>query len=104
MAESQSKLGESAINTNHQVAPRELVECRSGPVTAMDRWLARKLLELAGTPPIYVQLWDGSKISTHKAVLHSLVVADRRALWQLMYDPEYNFGELYASNRVSLPG
>jgi cyclopropane-fatty-acyl-phospholipid synthase len=104
MAESQSKLDESAINTNHQVAPRELVECRSGPVTAMDRWLARKLLELAGDPPIYVQLWDGSEISAHEAVLHSLVVADRQALWELMYDPEYNFGELYASNRVSLQG
>jgi cyclopropane-fatty-acyl-phospholipid synthase len=105
MAESQSSLGESAINTGgHQVAPREQVERRSGPVTAMDRWLARKILELAGDPPINVQLWDGSQVSTHESILHRLVVADRHALWQLVYDPEFNFGELYATNRVSLEG
>lgn len=104
MAESQSGLGESAINNDHQVAPRDQAERRSGPVTAMDRWLARKILELAGDPPINVQLWDGSEVSTHDTVLHRLVVADRQALWQLVYDPEYNFGELYATNRVMLEG
>lgn len=104
MAESQTELGESAINTDHGVAPREQHERRSGPVSAMDRWLARKLLEQAGDPPINVQLWDGSEVSTHDSVLHKLVVTDRQALWQLMYDPEFNFGELYASSRVSLEG
>ena len=104
MAESQSELGESVINTDHQVAPRQQGERRSGSVSAMDRWLARKILELAGDPPINVQLWDGSEISTHETVLHRLVVADRQALWQLVYDPEYNFGELYATSRVSLDG
>ncbi|MBI1422642.1 MAG: methyltransferase domain-containing protein [Gammaproteobacteria bacterium] len=104
MAESQPSLGESAINREHQVAPRELVERRSGPVTAMDRWLSRKILEMAGDPPINVRLWDGNEISTHETVLHRLVVADRQALWQLVYDPEFNFGELYATNRVSLEG
>ena len=104
MAESQSSVGESVINTDHRVAPREQVERRTGPVSAMDRWLARKILELAGDPPINVQLWDGSEISTHDTVLHRMVVADRQALWQLVYDPEYNFGELYATNRVMLEG
>lgn len=104
MAESQSSLGESAINTEHQVAPRNQVERRSGPAHAMDRWLARKILELAGDPPINIRLWDDSEVSTHESVLHKLVVADRQALWQLVYDPEYNFGELYSSNRVSLEG
>jgi len=104
MAESQSSAGESAIQTDHQVAPKEFEVRRSGPVTAMDRWLARKILELAGDPPINIQLWDGSQLCTHETFLHSLVIADRQALWQLMYDPEYNFGELYASSRVSLEG
>ena len=104
MAESQSGVGESAINTDHQVAPREQEERRSGSVSGMDRWLARKILELAGDPPINIQLWDGSEISTRDKVLHRMVVADRQALWQMVYDPEYNFGELYATNRVSLEG
>lgn len=104
MAESQTSLGESAINHDHQVAPRKQAERRSGSVNAMDRWLARKILELAGDPPISILLWDGNEISTHESVLHKLVVADRQALWQLVYDPEFNFGELYSSNRVSLEG
>ncbi|MEJ2440402.1 MAG: cyclopropane-fatty-acyl-phospholipid synthase [Gammaproteobacteria bacterium] len=104
MAESQSGLSESAINTDHQVAPREQRMRSSGPVTAMDRWLARKILELAGDPPINVQLWDDSEVSTHDSVLHKLVITDRQALWQLVYDPEFNFGELYSSSRVSLEG
>lgn len=104
MAESQSGAGESAIQSDHQVAPREQEVRRSGPVTAMDRWLARKILELAGDPPINIKLWDDSQISTHDSFLHTLVIADRQALWQLMYDPEYNFGELYATDRVGLEG
>ena len=104
MAESPSGMNEAAINTEHHVAPRSQVERRSGPVTAMDRWLGRKILELAGDPPISVRLWDDSQIATHTTVLHSLVIADRQALWQLVYDPEFNFGELYSTSRVSLEG
>ncbi len=31
-------------------------------VTALDRWIARKMLEVVGNPPIELRLWDGKPV------------------------------------------
>lgn len=101
---SESRSGESAINTDNEVAPRVRKQFSSGPVTGLDRWLARKILQTTGKPPFSIQLWDGSEVSLNKTILHRLIITDRRALWLLLFDPEYHFGDLYATRRVMLQG
>ena len=32
-------------------------------VTALDRWLARKMLEVVHNPPIVLRLWDGKPVT-----------------------------------------
>ena len=101
---SESRSGESTINTDHAVAPRVHKQYSSGPVTALDRWLATKLLQSTGKPPFSIQLWDGSEVILNQSILHRLIITDRRALWLLLFDPEYHFGDLYATRRVMLQG
>lgn len=104
MTTSGPRSGESAVNTEHDVAPRSVTVRQSRHVTGLDRWLAQKMLDVVGNPTFCIQLWDGSEITTHKDISHKLVITDRRALWWLLFDAEYHFGELYASRRVMVQG
>lgn len=100
---SQDEIG-NRINTDHGVAPGTRQVRRSGKVSAADRWLVRKILAFASNPPFSIQLWDGSEYNTGGEVRHKMFLADRPALWLLAYDPEYYFGELYASRRLMVSG
>jgi cyclopropane-fatty-acyl-phospholipid synthase len=75
-----------------------------GHVTAPDRWLVRKMLEVVGKPPVAIALWDGQDVVAPEAPVARLTVHDRTALFKLILDPELHFGDLYSSGRIELDG
>ncbi|MBI3562779.1 MAG: class I SAM-dependent methyltransferase [Gammaproteobacteria bacterium] len=86
------------------VAPAYLKSFSSGEVIAIDRWMATKMLQGVGSPPIRLLLWDNSGITLTEHPRATLRVMDRNALWCLLYDPEFYFGELFSTGRVQVEG
>jgi hypothetical protein len=57
-------------------------------VSALDRWMARKLLDLLGQPPLAFVLWNGEEISPSGAVPTVRVrMHDSEVLHQLLMNP-----------------
>jgi cyclopropane-fatty-acyl-phospholipid synthase len=76
-----------------------------GPVHKTERWLTKRVLEMAGNPPIAIVLWDGSEITaSRQPVLGRLLVHDRRALRKLAINPDLELGELYSAGRIDVEG
>lgn len=87
---------------NDKIAGRTAAQ---GKASLPDRWLARRLLDGVGQPPITVALWDGAEFTpTGAASVARLVINDRRALQKLVANPEYEFGELYSAGRIEIEG
>ncbi|MHB8745236.1 MAG: class I SAM-dependent methyltransferase [Gammaproteobacteria bacterium] len=77
----------------------------TGRPTFPDRWLVRRLLEVAGQPPVTIVLPDGTTVAgATGADGPRLVIRDRIALQRLLANPEYEFGELYSAGRVDIEG
>ena len=63
----------------------------SARVTWLDRWLARKLLQVAGDPPISLALWDGVPVKQPPAnPVAKLRYWDRPALLKTIANDELN--------------
>ena len=75
-----------------------------GKSFSFEQKLLYKLLQAAGDPPITVNLWDGTSITTSDAPQFALTVDDRRALWGLVSNPDLKLGELYTQGRVHIDG
>jgi cyclopropane-fatty-acyl-phospholipid synthase len=76
-----------------------------GPVHQTERWLTKRLLEMAGSPPLAIVLWDGTEIKTgRQPVLGRLRIHDRRALRKLAINPDLELGELYGAGRIDVEG
>ncbi len=73
-------------------------------VTAFDRWLVHKMLDVVGRPPIAIALWDGHVVAEPDDPVARITVHDRAAMFKLIADPELHFGDLYSSGRVELEG
>ncbi|TVP57615.1 MAG: class I SAM-dependent methyltransferase [Halomonadaceae bacterium] len=66
-----------------------------------ERWMAEKFLALAGNPPLALNLWDRDQVQAPgQPVQFTLRVADRRALYELMSNPNLAFGDLYSAGRL----
>ena len=50
-----------------------------------------------------IVLWDGSRIGPEETVA-DVEVADRRALWGIVVNPDLHFGDLYAEGRIRVHG
>ena len=75
------------------------------PVSALDRWMARKLLDLLGQPPFAFVLWNGEEISPSGAVPAARVLMhDSEVLHQLLINPALHFGDLYTAGRIDIEG
>ncbi len=73
--------------------------------TWLDRNLAKAMLRIAGAPPFAFKLWDGERIVLDGAAPRTEVrFADRNALWQLLTNPNLNFGDLYSVGRIEIEG
>jgi len=74
------------------------------PVLALERWLARKLLELSGHPRVSIVLWNGEEVPGAAAPLARMHIRDRDALYRLIRHPYLHFGDLYSVGRIEIEG
>ncbi len=74
-------------------------------VTALDRWMARKMLEVVHNPPIELKLWDGEPVTPPvDRPVARLQYHNRGAMLKTIVNPELYFGDLYSSGQVSFSG
>lgn len=70
-----------------------------------ERWLAGKLLGMAGAPPVRLKLWNGETIDPEQTTPEFTIhLADPGALHSLVTNPNLAFGDLYASGRIEVEG
>ena len=96
----------SASDLNQSVTPhgKARLQERSG-TTAVDRYVAGKILAFLGDPDIRLRLWDGNELQTARDESSPLLwFRDRGALYRTLRYPELNFGELYSQGRIEIEG
>ncbi|MGH7242858.1 MAG: class I SAM-dependent methyltransferase [Phycisphaerales bacterium] len=73
---------------------------------AIARWLAHRLLSAARNPPISIVLWNSEEVPSKapRPSVGRIVLRTRRALFRLLMDPEFQFGELYSSGELEIDG
>jgi cyclopropane-fatty-acyl-phospholipid synthase len=79
---------------NHKVNTANLFE----------RWLARMLLSAIGNPPIGLAFGNGVTLKATERPGPLLIIRDLATLLKLLFNPEYNFGELYTQGRIEVDG
>lgn len=101
------------MTKKHKTAPLSLPDAAWGAeprhgarhVAGWERWLARKLLELSGRPPVAVRLWSGEEIDAAGTTPVARVwLRDRGALYRLLLHPDLHFGDLYSTGRLEVEG
>jgi cyclopropane-fatty-acyl-phospholipid synthase len=70
---------------------------------AWDRWLVARLMERLSGDPIVIDLWDAPRNPPADDKVH-VRVRDRRALYQLLINPDLHFGDLYSAGRLEVNG
>lgn len=73
-------------------------------VRNLEQWLIRRLLQLVKDYPLSLALWDGQCLSLHPEPELTLIIHDRAALYTLIRNPDYEFGELFSQGRISVEG
>ena len=74
-------------------------------VSVLDRWMARKLLDLLSDPPLTFVLWNGEKIpSADKPSVARVHFRDSEVLQKLLVNPALHFGDLYSAGRIEVEG
>lgn len=73
--------------------------------SAVDRWLIKQVTSRLGDAPIDVVLWDVPLEQVPEQEGRVAVrIADRKALMQLLANPELHFGDLYSAGRLEVRG
>jgi cyclopropane-fatty-acyl-phospholipid synthase len=103
-SESQEVAQQDQAANHHAMTPAWCPVPASGEVNALDRWMAEKMLQVVGKPALQVKLWDNACVTATASSLFTLHIHDRNALWCLLYDPEFYFGDLFAAGRVTVEG
>jgi cyclopropane-fatty-acyl-phospholipid synthase len=72
---------------------------------SFDRWLLYRLLVSLGRPPLTIRLWDGTEVTAcEEGPNVTMTVHDRRALYRLILDPAFHFGDGYSDARITVEG
>jgi cyclopropane-fatty-acyl-phospholipid synthase len=71
--------------------------------TALDRWLIKQITSKLGPSPVRIMLWDEADVPPREGGVN-LRVLDRKALWQLVVNPDLHFGDLYSAGRIQVRG
>jgi cyclopropane-fatty-acyl-phospholipid synthase len=71
--------------------------------TGFDRWLAKQITTKLGESPVRIALWDAPDVAPRDGAVH-LRILDRKALWQLVVNPDLHFGDLYSAGRLQVRG
>jgi len=70
-----------------------------------ERWLVAKLMRMAGSPPVRFRLWNGETIEPEQQPARfTLSLADPKALYSLVANPNLAFGDLYSAGRLEVDG
>lgn len=78
---------------------------RHGLLSKLECWLLRRLLRALGSPSVTVALPSGREIAvTSEAASARIRIRNRRTLWRLLANPEFQFGEAYASGDLEFEG
>jgi len=76
-----------------------------GNVTAMDRWIALKMMEVVGNPPVVLKLWDGVEISPPcDDPIAVITYCDRNAMFKTIINPELHWGDIYCTGQLEFEG
>ncbi|MFO1318844.1 MAG: class I SAM-dependent methyltransferase [Burkholderiales bacterium] len=75
-------------------------------VSALERRLIQKLLEVCGHPPLAVQLWTGEQITgnAREQPIARFVVRERGALFRMLMNPELYTGDDYSAGHIDIEG
>ena len=74
-------------------------------VTWLDRWLAKKMMAVAGNPNIVLRLWDGEEITGPvENPVAAIVYRNRKAIWKTIINPELYWGDLYCNGELEFEG
>lgn len=74
-------------------------------VSRAEKWLARRMLQAIGNPPIAMVLCDGDVLSASADCPSArVIIHDRAMLLKIAVDPLVNFGEGYSEGRIDLEG
>jgi cyclopropane-fatty-acyl-phospholipid synthase len=68
--------------------------------------LLSRLLDYLGNPLLEFVLWTGERVRAPSVVepVARLLIADRKALYGLLADPQVRFGEAYSAGRITVEG
>src|SRR5688572_28266740 len=69
----------------------------------LDRWLVKQITSKLGASPVRIELWDEPEMQPREGTVRMRIL-DRKALWQLVVNPELHFGDLYSSGRFQVRG
>jgi cyclopropane-fatty-acyl-phospholipid synthase len=89
---------------SRDVPPPEHQAPPAAKASALERWLARKVLSLAGDPPVRVILSGGEEVGPPGEVLATVRLRDRRVLWKVLLNPDLGFGDSYGEGRLEVEG
>lgn len=71
----------------------------------LDRWVARKMMEVVGNPPIIIRLWDGVEVTLPVTnPVAELRYGSRQAMWKTIINPELYWGDLYSNGELEFDG
>ncbi len=77
----------------------------SNPVSRFDEWLARKLLAQIGNPPVSIKLGNSKEIiCTPLNPVAGIRIKDRPAIFKLLVNPAFYFGDLYSTGKIDIEG
>lgn len=92
-------------NISEMESYREKILASRSTVTWIDRWLAKKMIAVVGSPPVRISLWDGIEITVPcENPVAVMIYCDRGALFKTILDPELHWGDLYSDGRVLFEG
>lgn len=97
----------SALNLPMLLRHRDERELNRLParVSALDRWMTRKLLELLDNPPLSFVLWNGEVVAAaDKPSIARVHFRDSDVLHKLLLNPALHFGDLYSVGRIEVEG
>jgi len=97
------------VSSIKAVAPQSQIKftrlAKGNSVSILDRYILKKMMHFIGEPDIHVTLWNNEKFEFgNKPSVAYLRFTERATLYKLLSDPEFQFGELYSSGRISVDG
>jgi cyclopropane-fatty-acyl-phospholipid synthase len=85
----------------------EVLAAQSGGVrvSAAEKWLARRMFQALGSPPVRMVLPGGEEIpASGPPPVARVLIRDRATLRRLLFHPNLSFGDAYAAGAIEVEG